>query len=163
MHIGQAEQEASDLLVFAIGEGRYGVEVRVVQEVVRAVLITPLPGAPPVVEGIIDVRGQIVPVYDLRARLGLRPRGLNVHDRFILAWAGDRLVALHAERTEWLVTVAEDALERSGAVTLGGRRLVGAARTPDGIILITDLSAFLDDAERTALEDALAGLPGRTT
>jgi purine-binding chemotaxis protein CheW len=151
-----AEPAAMELLAFEVGGARFGVELHAVREVLRAVLITPLPGAPPVVEGIIDVRGMVVPVYDLRTRFGLPIQPLHPDHRLVTAWTGDRLVALHCERTEWLVTVPATALERSGAVTLGDRRIAGAAKLPDGIILITDLPAFLDDAERAALDDALA-------
>lgn len=152
----QAEPPAVELLAFEAGGSRFGIELAAVREVLRAVLITPLPGAPPVIEGIIDVRGTVVPVYDLRARFGLPIRPLHPDDRLVTAWTGDRLVALHCERTEWLVSVPAPAMERSGAVSLGDRRVAGLARLPDGIILITDLPAFLDDAEREALDSALA-------
>ncbi|HSJ06471.1 MAG TPA: chemotaxis protein CheW [Longimicrobiales bacterium] len=152
----QAEPAAVDLLAFEVGGARFGIELTAVREVVRAVFITPLPGAPPTVEGIIDVRGTVVPVYDLRTRFGLPIQPLHPDHRLVTAWTGDRLVALHCERTEWLVSVPASAMERTGAVSLGDRRLAGVAKLPDGIILITDLPAFLDDAERTALDAALA-------
>jgi purine-binding chemotaxis protein CheW len=152
----KAEPPAVELLAFEAGGARFGIEMGTVREVLRAVFITPLPGAPPVVEGIIDVRGTVVPVYDLRARFGLPIRPLHPDHRLITAWTGDRLIALHCERTDWLVSVPATAMERSGAVSLGDRRLAGVAKLPDGIILITDLPAFLDDAERAALDAALA-------
>ena len=82
-------EKSVELLVFEIGDGRFGIDLGTVQEVVRAVLISPLPGGPPVVEGVIDVRGRIVPVYDLRARFAANPRALRADDLFVLARAGD--------------------------------------------------------------------------
>lgn len=150
----------SDLLVFEIGTHRFGLDLQSVREIVRAVMVAPLPGAPPVVEGMIDVRGQIVPVYDFRARFGLPPRALRASDRFVLALAKRRLVAVHCDRVEWLMSVPHDAIDRAGAVTLGDRRIAGAARLPDGIILLTDLAVFLDEAESEALDTALESAVG---
>lgn len=141
--------------MFEVGEHRFGLDLHAVREIVRAVLVAPLPGAPPVVEGIIDVRGQLVPVYDFRARFGLPPQALRADDRFVLAVANGRPVAVHCDRVEWLTSVPHDAIERAGAVTRGDRRIAGAARLPDGIILLSDLAAFLDEAESEALDAAL--------
>lgn len=153
-------EKSVELLVFEIGDGRFGIDLGTVQEVVRAVLISPLPGGPPVVEGVIDVRGRIVPVYDLRARFAANPRALHADDLFVLARAGDRLVAVHCERVEWLVTVPPGTVQQAGGVRLGDRSVAGAASLEDGIILITDLATFLDDAECATLDAALAARPG---
>jgi purine-binding chemotaxis protein CheW len=158
MHEPHAES-ALTMLVFEVGASRYGIDLAAVREVVRAVLVAPLPGAPPVVEGIIDVRGRIVPVYDIRIRFGMRPRALDAEDRFVLASANERLVALHCERAERLATVPRSAIQRADVVSLGDRRIAGVASLDDGLILLTDLRVFLDDAENAALDAALAALP----
>lgn len=156
MHDSQPDSHTIELLVFELEGVRYGVGLDAAREVLRAVLITPLPGAPSVVEGIIDVRGTVVPVYDLRARFGLPPRRLHPDDRLVMVWTGDRLTALRCERTEWITAVPAAAVDGSAVVTRGGRRIVGAAKLADGMVLITDLAAFLDDAERDTLGRALA-------
>jgi purine-binding chemotaxis protein CheW len=161
MHEPHAEN-AVTLLVFQIGESRYGVDITAVSEIVRAVLVSPLPGAPPVVEGIIDVRGRVVPVYDLRIRFGMRPRALDPEDRFVLASSDERLVALHCERAERLATVPRSAVQRAGVFSLGDRRIAGSVSLDDGLVLITDLRVFLDDAEKASLDAALAALPRST-
>jgi purine-binding chemotaxis protein CheW len=144
-----------ELLVFELAGVRYALHLACVREVVRAVLITPLPEAPAVIEGVIDVRGSLVPVYDLRLRFGHAPRRLDAGDRIIIAWTGARTVAVRCERTEWLEAVAPDDVEQPGFMQ-GGRRISGVARLPDGVVLIHDLRLFLEDAENAALEGALA-------
>ena len=144
------------MLAFEIGASRFALHLDVVQEVIRAVFVSPLPGAPAVVEGIIDVRGEIVPVYDLRVRFGMRPRALDADDRFVLARANERLVAVHCERVDSVFEAMPDAVPQAAALSLGDRRIAGAATLDGGIVLITDLAAFLDDAESAALDDALA-------
>ena len=61
------------ILVFTMDEQRYGVDASVVQELLPVCSVTPLPKAPPIVEGAINVRGQVVPVFNVRQRFGLRP------------------------------------------------------------------------------------------
>ena len=145
-----------ELLVFELSGIRYALELRSVREVLPAVLITPLPDAPPVIEGIIDVRGEIVPVYDVRMRFGLPPRPLNLDERLVLAWTGSRVVGFRCERTEWQEEVPRALIEGPQSVRGAGRHLAGVARLPDGLVLIQDLELFLDEAESAGLDDAMA-------
>lgn len=149
-----------DLLVFELANQRFGLPLRDVQEVVRAVLPAPLPGAPPLVEGLIDVRGALAPVLDVRRRFGLAPRALDADQHFVLVRtsAGDRpprLVALRVDRAADLARVEEagpDELERAGP---GSPHVAGVARLPDGLILIHDVARFLSAAEAEALDEAM--------
>lgn len=148
--------EQLSLLVFRLGSGRFGLRAEVVQEVVRAVAVAPLPKAPPVVEGVIDVRGRIVPVLDIRARFGVAPRPLDPDQHFILAFAGARLVALRVDRATELRSVGTDAVEVPGQSTPGVEYAAGIARLPDGLVVIHDLDAFLSLEEAAVLDAATA-------
>jgi purine-binding chemotaxis protein CheW len=158
MRDAPAPAEAVDLLVLELGGLRCGLLLDAVREVVRAVLVTPLPGAPPVVEGVIDVRGEIVPVYDLRARFGLPARPLDPGERMVIAWTGDRLAAVRCDRTGDLEQVPPGAIEAAAALPGDGRHVAGLARLDDGLAVVHDLAAFLEDAERLTLDEALARL-----
>ncbi|CAN5684310.1 chemotaxis protein CheW [soil metagenome] len=145
-----------DLLVFELAAARHALPLECVREVARAVLITPLPDAPPVIEGIIDVRGDLVPVYDLRLRFGLPAQPLSPDDWLVTAWTGERVVAFRADRADEIVSAGRDAVAGREAVPGQSAYLAGVARLPDGIVLIDDLPAFLDAAERDSLAAALA-------
>jgi purine-binding chemotaxis protein CheW len=148
--------EAVDLLVFELDDARYALRLDTVREVARAVLITPLPDAPPVVEGVIDVRGSLVPVYDLRTRFGLPPRPLHPDDRLVIAWTGERVVAIRCDRTGWIERAVPRRLEPASRTAASDDVIAGAAQLADGIVLIHDLATFLDDAARLTLDGALA-------
>src|SRR5689334_23103108 len=90
------------VLVFEVMGHRYGVPTSVVREVLRAVQPARLPGAPAVVMGVINVRGQLAALVDLRARFGLPPAPLAASDVFVLCEPAGRLVAFRADRTEGL-------------------------------------------------------------
>jgi purine-binding chemotaxis protein CheW len=144
------------LLTFELDETRFAIPLDAVREVLRAVAVTPLPGAPEVVMGVIDVRGEIVPVFDLRARLGEPSRAIAPDDQLIVARAADRTVALQVDHAEWMTDASEDAVYRSGAPFEAARQVSGVARLDDGLAVITDLDAFLSHDESRALDGALA-------
>lgn len=143
------------LLRFEVGEHRYALDSAAVHELVRAVSFQPLPQAPAIVEGVIDVRGVIVPVLDIRTRFRLPCKPLSHTDHLIVAWAGQRRVALRADRVVDLVRVDR---ERIVAATLipEARRLMGVVSLADGLLLIHDLEQFLDAAEAEEIERAVS-------
>lgn len=151
------------LLCFSIDDHRYGITSDVVVEIVRAVAITPLPGSTSVIAGVIDVRGMIVPVFDLRARFGLPVRDVIPADCFILARTASRVAALHVDSVQNLVDVDDRAaggtvpeLSEFKAQVPTSHHIVGAATLPDGMVLIHDVAAFLSSAENESLDVALA-------
>jgi purine-binding chemotaxis protein CheW len=71
-------QPASQFCTFLVGDLYFGLDVRRVQEVLRSQAVTRVPRAPAVIEGLINLRGQIVPAIDMRRRLGLPPRPAGI-------------------------------------------------------------------------------------
>ena len=152
------EKPADDLelLVFELAGVRYALELSAVREVVSAVMIAPLPDAPPVIEGIVDVRGEIVPVYDLRHRFGLPARPLSADERLVIAWTNTRLVSFRCERTDWVAHVSRSLVDAPDSARSAGRHIAGVVRLPDGLVLIQNLDAFLEAAESAQLDEALS-------
>ena len=144
-----------DILPFEIEGRRYGLRFEDVREAVRAVAITPLPGAPAVVEGVIDVRGELVPVMDVRAREGLPVRVLDPSESLILAWAGGRLVCFRVDRLMEPATVTKEAIRSASEVATVADHISGIVSLPDGLVLIQDLERFLTPEELDRLGDAL--------
>lgn len=144
-----------EVLVFEVGGQRYALRSIEVRELVRCVTVSPLPRAPAIIEGIINVRGAVVPVLDLRTRFRLPPKPAAHTDHLILASAGPRLVALRVDRALGLVRLEAGEVEDAKAVVPGADYLVAVAKLPDGLVLIHDLRTFLSQAEATTLDDAL--------
>jgi len=145
-----------EVLVFMVGGVRCAVPLDEVREVVRAVAITPLPTAPPIVEGIIDVRGRLVPVLDLRGRLGLPAAPLRAEQKLVIADAGERRVAVRVDAVDWVTQLDGEDVAEPDRVVRGIGYLAGVARLPDGLVLVHDLAAFLEQGEEEALTAALA-------
>jgi purine-binding chemotaxis protein CheW len=151
------------LLRFTIDEHRYGVAGDAVAEIVRAVAVTPLPRAPAVIRGIIDVRGTIVPVFDLRRRFGIPERPVAPADHFILVRTSSRVAALHVDTVTDLVDVDDRATTDSTRQVTGAAEVAGVATLPDGLVLIHDVETFLSRAESDTLSAALDAQHGTIT
>lgn len=147
------------LLIVALDDRRFALPVATVRETVPAVAVTPLAGAPGVVEGVVDVHGTVTPVLDLRARFGLPPRPVAPDQHLVLAVAGDRPVALRVDRALDVLAEGDAAATPARADDPAMRHLAGVAQLEDGLVLIADLAAFLAQGEEEALAAALAAAP----
>lgn len=146
---------AREVLLFTLEAQRYALPVEDVLELVRAVRLTPLPRAPAVVEGLMDLRGELLPVLDMRRRFRLPARRLSSEDHLVVARAGPRRVALRVDRAEGLLSLEPDMFDRTPAELPGVGYVAGALKLPDGLVLLHDLRTFLSQAEALELEEAL--------
>jgi len=150
-----APDDVREVLVFEVAGQAYGLPTADVRELVRAVAITPLPNAPPAIEGVVDVRGQVLPVLDVRARFGLPARALDPSDHFIVATAGARGVILRVDRASHLALVDQSAVQAPDTLGASATYVAGVARIEGGLVLIHDLATFLSAAETAALDTAM--------
>lgn len=143
-------------VVFTIDSARYAIVAETVLEMVRAVAVTTLPGAPVAVAGIINVRGAVVPVFDMRLRFGAPQRRVAPEDHFVLVSATGRTVALHVDTILDLADIDAEAVTNATATLPSTKYIGGAAPMPDGLVLIHDVDTFLSRVEAETLENALA-------
>ena len=137
------DRPVAKVLIFEIGGQRYGLPASDVRELVRAVAILPLPLESAFIEGVFDLRGTIVPVVDLRARLRLPFKAVEPSDHLIIieAGAGGRPLALRVDRALDLVVRDPAASEQVQELMPGSGDaiLVMMMRVPDGLVPLLDL------------------------
>ncbi|MDB4885966.1 MAG: cheW [Gemmatimonadetes bacterium] len=144
------------LLRVRLGDAVLALPATAVREIVRAVAITALPGAPAIIEGAVNVRGALVPVVDVRARLRLPARALDPDQFLVMLQAGDRTVALRVDEVDDLVDVSPREIEGTGTLSPAMQGLAGLSARADGMLVIYDPAAFVSQAESQALDAALA-------
>jgi purine-binding chemotaxis protein CheW len=154
-HSADAGPRTREVLVFEVEGQRYGLPTADVRELVRAVAITPLPHAPAVIEGVVDVRGCVLAVLDVRARFGLPSKPLEPSDHFIVASAGPRGVILRVDRATHLALVDEASVQTPQTLGPSATYVAGVAKLEGGLVLIHDLTTFLSAAEAASLDEAL--------
>lgn len=145
----------TSFLIFSLDDRRYALTLDAVVRVVRLVDINQLPRAPDIVLGVIDVVGAILPVINVRRRLGLPERAPRLNDVLIIARAGDRDVALLVDAAHGVAAPAEQDVTAARAVFPGLQEIEGVIRTGADLALIEDLGRFLTPAEATGFEAAL--------
>jgi purine-binding chemotaxis protein CheW len=144
------------LVVFNLGGQRYALHLFAVERVVRTVLVTPLPGAPLIVLGILNMHGRIIPVIDLRKRFGLSFRETALSDSLILAHTPRRMVALVADSVDGLLESSPRNIAAATEILTNVPYLNGVAKLEDGLVLIHDLASFLSLDEEQALDAAMS-------
>ena len=143
-----------ELVSFAVDGRRLGLGLEAVERVVAMVAISPLARAPDAVLGAIDVGGTVVPVYDMRRRLGLPAREYGPEANLVLARTANRLVAIPADEVDGVRVV--EAPADVGAVVPGLEHVAGLATLDDGLLMIQDLDDFLTPDEERQLAEACA-------
>ena len=149
------------LLTFELGGSRFGLAAALLREVLRAVAIAALPKAPLVVEGVINVRGAIVPALDIRRRFGMPALPVAPEQHLLIAQAGGRVVALRVDRALDLISVDASAIEAAASVAPGAEYVAGIVKLPDGLLVIHDLERFLSLDEAAGVDAALTAEPHR--
>lgn len=130
----------AQLCTFTVDGHFFGVDVQKVQEVIKYQAMTPVPLAPPVVRGLINLRGQIVTAIDLRRRLDLAERPADREPMNVVVRTEDGAVSLLADEICDVIEVDDELFERPPE-TLGGaaRELIpGAYKLKDRLLLVLD-------------------------
>jgi purine-binding chemotaxis protein CheW len=148
--------QSGKIVLFALDEPRYALYLSSVERVVRAVEITPLPKAPEIVLGVINVQGRVLPVLDIRKRFRLPAREISVDDRFIIARTARRMVALVVDSVAGVHELTEREMVSAKQALPFAQYLEGVAKLEDNLVLIHDLDQFLSLDEERVLDTALA-------
>jgi purine-binding chemotaxis protein CheW len=147
------------LCLFTLDERRYALPLSCVERVVFVVDITPLPKAPPVVLGVISVKGNIVPVYDLRRRFHLPEREIELADQLMIARTSRQTVALLVDSVDGVIEIPEEDIAAAQGILPDIEYVQGIVKLQDGLVLIHDLEHFLSTDEEHTLDEALKGVP----
>lgn len=145
------------VVVFTLDGQRLALPLSSVERALRAVAVTPLPGAPPVVLGVINAGGQVLPVVELRRRLGLPSPALGPDQRLLLARGGRRTLALVADSVAGVWDLEPSQVAQAEPGLAFAPHLRGVAKLPEGLLLIYDLEGFLSLEEEKQLQAALEG------
>jgi purine-binding chemotaxis protein CheW len=155
---GALSTERLDVVLLELAEQRFALPLSHVREITRACSLQPLPHAPRMILGVLNLRGQILPVVDLRRQLNLPSTPLAPSDYFIIAGIGEQTVALRVDQVIGMVQLEAGSTCDAQRVPESLTFISGIATTPDGVILIYDLQQFLTDSEALELSIALSRL-----
>lgn len=149
-----------DLLVIHLDELRIALTLSSVERAIRAVYPTPLPEAPDIILGVVNVQGRIIPLVNLRRRFHLPEREIALTDRMVIAHAARRPVALVVDAVSGVLEYPAQDIVAAQAVLPGIGYVEGIAKLRDGLILIHNLGTFLSLEEAASLDRAMSTARG---
>jgi purine-binding chemotaxis protein CheW len=150
--VGRVTDE-TQIVVFELGDERYGLDIATVYEIIRHQPITAVPQAPAFVEGVINLRGRIIPVVDLRDRFGMTEGAITKASRIVVCEAAGTRVGLVVDGVSEVLMIAAEAIEPTPDVAAGidAAYLRGIAKLGERLIILLDLDGLFADADAAAL------------
>ena len=126
----ERDEEILQLVTFHIGEEEFGVNILDVREINRMMEITRVPHAPEFVEGVINLRGQVIPIVDLRRRFGLKAVEHDKNTRIVVVELADKVVGFLVDSVSEVLRVPNSVVEPPPPIVAGIDRVV--SKCPSG-------------------------------
>lgn len=144
------------LVGFRIGNETFGVRIGSVREIVRVPEITAVPSAPETVEGVINLRGKIIPVMDLRKRFGQADIQPDKKNRILVVELENKLVGLIVNAASEVLKISPSDIEPPGNVFAEGESsyVTGVGKLKGRLIILLDIAKLLHRPEYKRLEEA---------
>ena len=141
----KAAEATEHLATFFLSREEYGVDVKLVQEIIRVSEITPVPRAPESIKGVINLRGRVIPVIDLKRKLGLGDVERGRRARIVVVKLRDRLVGLLVDAASQVLKVPVSSIDPApeAVVEIDAEYIRGVAKLPDRLIILMDLQKIL--------------------
>lgn len=147
--------DSVQVATFNIGAEEYGVDISQIQEIIRMVEITRVPRTPAFMEGVINLRGQLIPIIDLRARFGMERIAPTKNTRIIVTDVGTKRVGIIVDSASEVLTIPIEAIEQAPEMIagVGADYLQGVGKVGARLIILLDLTMVVTAPERRALEE----------
>jgi purine-binding chemotaxis protein CheW len=141
----KAAEATEHLATFLLSREEYGVDVRLVQEIIRVTEITPVPRAPESIKGVINLRGRVIPVLDLKRKLGLGDVEPDKRARIVVVRLRDRLIGLLVDAASQVLKVPVSSVDPApdAVLEIDADFIRGVAKLPDRLIILVDLLRIL--------------------
>ena len=139
------DDELIQLVTFSIGEEEFGVDILKVQEIIRTMEITKVPRAQVFVEGVINLRGKVIPIIDLRRRFGLMPKKHDKNTRIIVIEINNIIVGFVVDAVSEVLRIPASTVEPPPPVVAGvdSDYISGVGKLQDRLLIMLDLDRLL--------------------
>jgi purine-binding chemotaxis protein CheW len=141
------KDQLKQLVGFVISDEIFGVDILMVQEIIRGAVITPIPNSPDFVEGVINLRGNIIPVIDLRKRLNLYLEDQSNDKNWVLLLDVDnRITGFVVDRVTQVLKIEPDQIEPPPEIVVAGLKsqyINGVCEIDDDLLILLDFDRIL--------------------
>jgi purine-binding chemotaxis protein CheW len=144
-----------DYLVFTLADKTFALPLTEVHRVVHATAITKLPKAPELVQGVVNYKGNVLPVLDMSKRFHLPVGELDLDRHFILVHLSAKTFILIADSITGVIRREKECVVEPDSIFPGVQLLVGVIKSDDGLVLIPDLENLLTNEEERILSNVV--------
>lgn len=153
----QQEPGGADILqlvTFKLGAEEFSVEILKVQEIIRLIELTRVPKAPSFIDGVINLRGNVIPVMDLRKRFGIEVTETTNDTRIIIVEIGEATVGFKVDAVNEVLRISTDTIEPPPSMVSGvdSEYIEGVGKLEDRLLILLNVDKILADSEKIALE-----------
>jgi len=142
------------LACFRVGNEMYALDIMQIKEIIRPQKLTPVPKAPSFVEGVINLRGAVIPVADMRKRFDLQLTASDRKSRIMICSLAGRMIGLLVDEVSEVRRYSRDEVAPAPEFLKGpeAEYFLGVARRGDDFIMLVDLEKILSSSEKLALQ-----------
>lgn len=146
---GNVSTDELQLVSFNIGSEEFGVDILKVQEINRMVEITKVPQAPRYVEGVINLRGKVIPIIDLRKRFNLEMKEHDKNTRIVVVDISGNIMGMIVDAVSEVLRLPADTIEPPPELVTGinSEYIKGVAKLEDRLLIFLDLSKVINAEE----------------
>ena len=145
-------------LTFFLAEEEYGLEILKVQEIIGMLAVTPVPRTPEYIRGVINLRGKVIPVMDLRVRFAMPPKAQTEETCIIVVETRGVRMGIVVDKVSEVLDIATEAIEEPPVFGASVRTeyLLGIGKAQGGVKLLLDIDEVLASNELAQLQQAAA-------
>ena len=151
------QREEEQLVVFNLSGETYGVDISAIREIIRMQVITEVPKTPDFVEGVINLRGKVIPVIDLHKRFDLPLAEETTNTRIMVVEVESITVGMIVDSVSEVLRISKDSIDPPPPVVSGvdSAYLRGVGKLHDKLIILLDLNQVLQEKEKKHLEEVV--------
>lgn len=155
-HVKNESNELLQLVSFKISNEEFGIDILSVQEINRMLQITKVPNTPDFIEGVINLRGRIIPVIDLRVKLGMERKEHSKDTRIVVVEIKNKTIGFIVDEVSEVLRIPKDITEAPPDM-IGGVNsdyIISIGKLEDRLLILLDLEKILSSTEINLLDEA---------
>lgn len=156
----KAKGELLQMVSFNLGNEEFGVDILMVQEINRMLNITKVPRSPEFVEGVINLRGRVIPIINLRKRFGMPAKEWDKQTRIVVVTIENKILGLVVDAVSEVLRLPADTIEPPPPMVSGieSEYIQGVGKLDNKLLILLDLNKLLTSKERAMLGETAAGM-----
>jgi len=148
------KDEILQLVTFSVGNEEFGVEILKVQEINKMMSVTKIPNAPSFVEGVINLRGKVIPIINLRTKLQLPPKENDKNTRIVVMEIVGRTVGFIVDSVSEVLRIPRGITEPPPPMvgSVSSEYIIAVGKLEDRLLILLDVEKILSGEERSVLQ-----------